>query len=251
MNETQAKKKRAAPKRATRTPEEQEERESQMRRSWNSLATRTPAEQEHIGSMAFHSFAELWRATREKTAPHPNAVSFVGKLFVKWWRAGGTQSLEQAFGLAAPGRGRGSMMSSFDAQLRDAWYLQSMALLVGAGFTVDEAAEAVAESWKSSTRLVTDLQFPAHFAGEEVAELAHFDMSAIKKINEKPLQAKTVRDLFERQGGVKQARENNYMGDPDSFSGEHESSNLGERRTKFISELAPHLIPLRLKSSEK
>jgi hypothetical protein len=119
------------------------------------------------------------------------------------------------------------MLQSVNAGLRDGWYRHCMAVLVGADFTIDEAAEAVAEHQQRNPGVLT-------------------------KLNEKPLQWKRIRDIFEREGGKKWARENNYFGDPDSIpEGRDGSITLGDERQHFIKQLAPHLIPFRFKESGK
>jgi hypothetical protein len=91
------------------------------------------------------------------------------------------------------------------------------------GFTLEEAAEAFADHQERN---------PA----------------TLNRLHVKPLSAKTVRDIFERPGGVEWARANHYSGDPQRVF-DDSGLTLSQERAALLAALAPHLIPPRLTPS--
>lgn len=139
--------------------------------------------------------------------------------------AWGKLNLETVFGFKGSA-GRDSLLRSTAAAFRDDWFKDSMSVLIGAGFRIDQAADAIADYDKRNPQ-----------------RLAHY--------HEKPLAAETIRDIFERQGGDTWARENGYYGEDDSIPPGHEPHTIGEQRRRFISLLSPHLIPAKIKGTDR
>lgn len=167
-------------------------------------------EHEAQAGLAMQAFLEIWAADRHKRAPDAAAVALIARGFERWWRANGSRTLDEVFELTGT-RGRPPIVGAMKEDFRNGWYRHLMCVLVGAGFSVEEAAEATA----------------GH-------QSAHPEQLA--RTGATPLAAKTVRDVFEKLGGAKWARENNYCGD---------SPELQAEREDFISKLPKHLIPAR------
>lgn len=172
--------------------------------------------EEGRGSQAVQAFLEMWAAHKHRRAPDPRAVRFLAEAWTDYWHSQGEKTLDEVLELTGT-RGRRPILRAVNDDLRDGWYRHLVAVLVGAGFTLDEAAEATAEHQST---------YP-----EELA-----------KVGAKPLQSKTVRDIFERLGGIKWARENNYLAN---------TPELVAERGRFISGLPDHVIPARFRNPRK
>lgn len=132
-----------------------------------------------------YAFWELVYASRLGMPAEAHAVKHLADAWIKWLRADGKVPIDKILGLAGH---RGNRAPAGKAQAiawRDYVYCELMAKLVRVGFTVDEAAYAVAEKEKNNSSVVSRWKLKALSAKSAGAIFAR-DMGKKRAVAEGP-----------------------------------------------------------------
>lgn len=137
------------------------------------------------GGTALWMMFEMINAHREKRSLHAGAIEYWGTMFWDWFIDPDEKTLEKLLELDGT-QGRSPVATAFKFDFRNLIYLENMGLLVGAGFTVEEAAKVVAEG----------------------------NTATFKLLNQGRLMSiRSVTDLFQADGGIEKARAIGFFSD--------------------------------------
>jgi hypothetical protein len=161
------------------------------------------------GGTALAMMLEIIRAHRDKRSPEPGAVVYWGTMFDAWIMDQEARTLDELLELTGT-KGRSPIRIEFKRDLRNLLYLENMGLLVGAGFSVEEAASLIVE---------------------------HSTGTAFKKLSQEALfSPRALVDLFEKYGGAQWAREAGFFADENKA-----------RRDELLKGIPIELLPARFR----
>lgn len=164
------------------------------------------------GGTALTMMLEIIRAYRDKRSPEPGAIIYWGTMFDTWIMDPKARTLDELLELTGT-KGRSPIRVEFKRDQRNMIYLENMGLLLGAGFTVEEAATLIVTKGDGDfvvNKLNTELLFTS----------------------------RALTDLFEKFGGVAWARGAGF------FS---KDSNMKARRDDLLKRIPTTLLPERLR----
>lgn len=98
---------------------------------------------------ALTAFAEFIEAHRQGRAPAPDVLEYIVVHLRDYMGHTGTKSLDEVFGLKSAGPGRRDPWLAYVKELHALFYAHQMAAHIAIGFTIEEAAEAVAAQYAS------------------------------------------------------------------------------------------------------
>lgn len=192
------------------------------------MATAKKSKEANSAEAALRALDNLYCADKENRPPSAEAVKLFAEAYREWLRLEGKKSLDDILGLSTK-RGRDPVGKTHAIGVRDYVYCDFMMKLIALGFTLDEAAHAVAEKEKLWFSLLT-------------------------RWNIKPLSEKSTKALFTREGGKALALEVDApnrqlklvraIGDKSALK---TVPLTGQERATFLEQFPKYVIPDRFK----
>jgi hypothetical protein len=164
------------------------------------------------GGTALAMMLEIIRAHRDKRNPEPGAIVYWGTMFDAWIMDPEERTLDELLELTGT-KGRSPIRVEYKRDMRNMLYLENMGLLLGAGFTVDEAAELIVKKG--------DGEFVVNKFGTELL-----------------FKPRALIELFEKYGGTAWAREAGFFADDPAIKA---------RRDELLKRIPVELLPARLR----